>query len=56
MEEIVLDVEVKKFKNLSIVLNEALAFNSKSPEECRKKVIEETRIQQRKKLEKILGA
>jgi hypothetical protein len=50
-----LPVSVAKPQNLQLILNEALAHNSRSPADARKRVVEVKRDLQRKKLEKMLG-
>lgn len=51
-----LEIKVPKPKTLDLILNEALAANSRTPAEAKKRVIDEKRRIQRMKLEKILGA
>ena len=50
-----LEVQVSKPKSLDLILNEALAANSKTPTEAKKRVVDEKRRIQRMKLEKLLG-
>ena len=54
-EPVSLPIDVIKPRSLNLVLNEALATNSKAPKEAIKMVIEEKRRMQRMKLEKLLG-
>lgn len=56
LEPVELPINVSKPKSLSLILSEALAANSRSPVEARKRVIEEKRKIQRARLEKLLGA
>lgn len=50
-----LEIQVSKPKTLALILNEALAANSRTPAEAKKRAIDEKRRIQRMKLEKYLG-
>lgn len=51
-----LNLEVPRPKSFDLILSEALAVNSRSPIEARKRVIEEKRKAQQARMEKLLGA